>query len=1034
MSLSEFSIRRPIFTIMLTLVIVVLGFISLSRLPIDLMPDITFPTLNVSTSYPNTAPEEMEQIITRPLEEALSSVPGVEEIFSSSSQGSSTVRVMFAWGTNLDEAANEVRERIDRIIGRLPDGVSRPTLRKFDPAQMPILMVGILADLDPIQLRKIVDEQIAYRIERVPGVASVDVWGALEREIQVNLYPDKVKALGLPLDLIINKIRQENIDIPAGTIEKGNYEIVIRIPGVYTRIDEIRETIVAVRDGATIRLKDIASVEDTHRRITRVARINGIPGVRMMVYKQSGKNTVNIAEGVLKEIERLRQDYPQIQFITIRDSSKFIKRAISNVASAATYGGILAIGVLLFFLTSVRSTLVIALSIPISIIATFALIYFGGFTLNVMTLGGLALGVGMMVDNSIVVLENIFRLKETGTPTYQASVNGAKEVTSAIIASTLTTLIVFLPMVFVRGASGVMFKQLAYVVSFALACSLFVALTIVPMLSHMILKGAKANPSVEGQKSKISSWARNLFRKLEDSYKKLLNYSLDHRALVITSVFGLFLISIFLIRFIGREYLPQTDEGEVSITVEMEVGTRLSVMDEKLKMVADLIKQYVPELDSLEEGAGSGGWRGGANQGSITLRLKPKSQRSRSSQEIGADLSRKLSQIPGAIIRTRASGGQMMFGMRGGGGQERLQVEIRGYDMVVAQALAQQVKRVVENTRGVTDVRISRQEGSREQHLLIDRQKAADSKLSVNQIAGFIQTVLMGNQASQFREGGREYRILVKVKDSETLDVNNLLDMTVTNPEGQQISLRNLVQVESRRGPTQIERRDRERVITVSAGIADRDMGSVIDDVREGLKAIPIPRDFTINFTGDYEEQQKAFRELLISIMLAIFLIYMVMAMLYESLRDPLIVMFSIPLAVIGVVVILILTGTTFNVQTYIGCIMLGGIVVNNAILLVDYTNLLRRRDKMPLREAIVEAGRRRLRPILMTALTTIIAMVPLALGLREGSEVQTPLARTVIGGLTTSTLITLIIIPLVYSLFEGGLRPPWRKKMAVVK
>lgn len=1034
MSLSEFSIRRPIFTIMLTLVIVVLGFISLSRLPIDLMPDITFPTLNVSTSYPNTAPEEIEQIITRPLEEALSSVPGVEEIFSFSSQGSSTVRVMFAWGTNLDEAANEVRERIDRVIGRLPDEVSRPTLRKFDPAQMPILMVGILADIDPIQLRKIVDEQIAYRIERVPGVASVDVWGALEREIQVNLYPDKVKALGLPLDVIINKIRQENIDIPAGTIEKGNYEIVVRIPGVYTRIDEIRETIVAIRDGATIRLKDIASVEDTHRRITRVARINGIPGVRMMIYKQSGKNTVNIAEGVLKEIERLRQDYPQIQFITIRDSSKFIKMAISNVASAAIYGGILAIGVLLFFLTSIRSTLVIALSIPISIIATFALIYFGGFTLNVMTLGGLALGVGMMVDNSIVVLENIFRLRETGTPIYQASVNGAREVTSAIIASTLTTIIVFVPMVFVRGASGVMFKQLAYVVSFALACSLFVALTIVPMLSYMILKEAKSNPSVEGQESKISSWARNLFRKLEDSYKKLLNYSLDHRALVITSVFAFFLISVFLIRFIGREYLPQTDEGEVSITVEMEVGTRLSVMDEKLKMVANLIKQYVPELDSLEEGAGSGGWRGGANQGSITLRLKPKSQRSRSSQEIAADLSRKLSQIPGAIIRPRASGGQMMFGMRGGGGQERLQVEIRGYDMVVAQALAQQVKRVVENTRGVTDVRISRQEGSREQHLLIDRQKAADSKLSVNQIAGFIQTVLMGNQASQFREGGREYRILVKVKDSETLDVNNLLDMTVTNPEGQQISLRNLVRVESGRGPTQIERRDRERVITVSAGIADRDMGSVIDDVRKGLKAIPIPRDFTISFTGDYEEQQKAFRELLISIMLAIFFIYMVMAMLYESLRDPLIVMFSFPLAVIGVVVILILTGTTFNVQTYIGCIMLAGIVVNNAILLVDYTNLLRRRDKMPLREAIVEAGRRRLRPILMTALTTIIAMVPLALGLREGSEVQTPLARTVIGGLTTSTLITLIIIPVVYSFFEGGLRPPWRKKTAVVK
>ncbi len=1030
MTIAEFSIKRPIFTIMITLVIVVLGLISLSRLPIDLMPDITYPTLNISASYPNTAPEEMEQIIARPIEEAMSAVPGVEEVFSSSSQGSCTVRVMFAWGTNLDEAANEVRERLDRIIGRLPPEVSRPTLRKFDPAQMPILMLGILADLDPIQLRKIVDEQIAYRVERVPGVASVDVWGALQREIQINLYPDKVKALGLPLDVIISKIRQENVDIPAGTIEKGNYEIVVRIPGNFTSIDQIRDTVVAIRDGAVIRLRDIASVEDTHQRVTRVARINGVPGIRMMVYKQSGKNTVRIAEGVLKEIERLREDYPQLQFITIRDSSKFIRNAISNVASSAMYGGLLAIFILLFFLTSVRSTLVIALSIPISIIATFSLIYFGGFTLNVMTLGGLALGVGMMVDSSIVVLENIYRLKETGLPTYDAAVNGAKEVTAAIIASTLTTVIVFLPLVFVRGASGIMFKQLAYVVSFALACSLFVALTIVPMLSHMILRGAKTAPSGQTQGyGKIALWAKKTFKKIEDSYKKLLNYSLDHRWQVLALAAGLLVVSVFLIRFIGREYLPQTDEGEVSVTVEMEMGTRLSVMDEKLRMVAELVKQYVPELESLEEGAGSGGWRGGANQGSITLRLKPKSQRTRSSIEIAADLSQKLSQIPGAIIRARASGGQMMFGMRGGGGQERLQIEIRGYDMKVAQALAQQVRRVVENTPGITDVRISREEGSPEQQLLIDRQKAADMKLSLNQIAGFIQTVLMGNQASQFREGGREYRILVKVKDSERLDINDLLDMTITNAEGRQISLRNIVSVQSQRGPTRIERRDRERVITVSAGVANRDLGSVIDDVRQALRTVPIPRDFAISFTGDYEEQQKAFRELLVSILLAVFLVYMIMAMLYESLRDPLIVMFSIPFAVIGVVFMLILTGTTFNVETYIGCIMLGGIVVNNAILLVDYTNLLRRRDKMPLREAITEAGRRRLRPILMTALTTIMAMIPLALGLKEGSEVQSPLARTVIGGLTTSTLITLIVIPVIYSLFEGGVRLPWKKK-----
>ncbi|MDI6846051.1 MAG: efflux RND transporter permease subunit [Candidatus Saccharicenans sp.] len=1018
MSLSEFSIKRPIFVTMLTLVVIVLGFISLSRLPIDLMPDITYPTLNVSTSYGNTAPEEMEQIITRPIEEALSSVPGVEEIYSVSSQGSSTVRVMFSWGTNLEEAANEIRERLDRIIGRFPEEVQRPTLRKFDPAQMPVLMLGVLTELDPIQARKIIDEQMLYRLERATGVASVDVWGGREREIQINLLPEKIKALGLPLDTIINRLRQENIDIPAGTIEKGHYEITIRIPGVYTNIDQIRETIVAVRDGAAIRMKDIASVEDTFRRVTRIARINDLEGIRLAVYKQSGTNTVKVVDGVLKEIKRLQEDYPQFKFITLRDSARYIRNAINNVGNAALYGGMLAIFVLLFFLVNIRSTLVIALSIPISIIATFTLIYFNGFTLNVMSLGGLALGIGMMVDSSIVVLENIFRLREEdGQPLFQAAVNGAREVTAAIIASTVTTLIVFMPMLFVRGASGIMFKQLAYVVAFSLACSLIVALTLVPMLSSKILREdeiGKHNPG-----SSLALQAKKFFSRIENSYKNILEYSLHHRPriLIITGV--VLIISIFLLRYVGREYMPQTDEGEVSITVEMEVGTRLSVMDQKLREVVNLAKMYVPEIESIEERAGSGGWRGGANQGNITLKLVPKSKRTRSSLEIAADLSRKLSNVPGALIRVRASGGQMMFGMRGGGGTERLQIEVRGYDMKVAQTLAQQVRDVVKNIRGVTDVRISRIEGTPERHLVVDRQKASDMRLSVNQIGNFIQTVLSGSQAGYFREGGRQYRILVRIKDSERLDVNDLLDLTITNALGEPISLRNVVEVKEERGPQQIERRDRERVITVSGEIAGRDLGSVIRDARQALKSIPVPRDFAINFTGDYEEQQKANRELMMAIILALLLVYMVMAMLYESLRDPLIVMFSVPLAIIGVVLMLILTNTTLNVQSYIGLIMLGGIVVNNAILLVDYTNLLRRRDGLELMEAIKEAGRRRLRPILMTALTTIIAMVPMAIGLGEGSEVQSPLARTVIGGLISSTFITLVVIPVVYSIFE---------------
>lgn len=1019
MKLSDFSIQRPVFTVMLTLVIIAVGLVALTRLPIDLMPEITYPTLNISTSYQNTGPEEMEQLITRPIEEAMSAVPGVEEVFSTSSEGSSTVRVVFTWGTNLDAAADDIRERLDRVIPRLPLEAGRPMLRKFDPAQMPILSIGILSNLDPVQTRRIIDEQISYRIERVPGVAAADVYGGQQREIQINLYPDRIKALGLPIDLVINKIRQENIDTPAGVIERGNYEVLVRIPGVYTSLDEIRESVVAIRDGVPILLKEIASIDDTHQRITRVSRINEIPGTRISINKQSGKNTVAVADAVLAEIEKIKLEFPQFQFIPTSNSSEYIKNAISNVSSAALWGGILAIVVLFVFLTSFRSTLVIATAIPISIIATFALIYFGRFTLNIMTLGGLALGIGMLVDNAIVVLENIYRLQEKGMERFKAASLGTQEVSAAILASTLTTLAVFLPMIFIRGMAGIMFKQLAYVVSFSLICSLFVALTLVPMLSSRILKPTSLDkPKTKNVTKRVVTGIRRFFIRLEDNYKKLLHYALDHRAAVLGIAAALLAGSILLIQLVGNEFMPATDEGQVRVTVEMEVGTKLGLMDEKVSMISGLIREAVPELESLEESFGGGGWRSGANSGNITLKLK--SDRLKSSEQIANELRGVLMNIPGVIIRTRAGGGQFFMRGMGGGGQERIQIEIRGYDIETGAALAEQVRAAVNKVDGITDVRLSRESGNPEELFHIDRQAVADMNLSVNQIGRTIQTVLSGSQASMFREGGYEYRILVKVKDSENLSIEDILDMTITNSLGEQISLRNVIDVRARRGPVRIERRDKERVLNITADYADRDMGAVMADIREGLQTIPIPRDFTINFTGDYEEQRKAFRELLTSIILAILLVYMIMAMLYESVKDPFIVMFSVPMAVIGVVLMLFITNTTFNIQSYIGCIMLGGIVVNNAILLVDYTNLLRRRDKMPIREAIEEAGRRRLRPILMTAMTTIMAMIPLAMGLKEGSEAQAPMARAVIGGLISSTLITLVIVPVVYSLFEG--------------
>jgi len=1021
LKLSQFSVNHPIFTIMIMLIVIILGGVAFSRLPIDLLPDITYPTLSIFTTYENASPEEVEELITRPIEGAMAAVPGVEEVTSVSTEGSSQVRIMFGWGTDLDAATDDVRDRLDRILPIFPEDVERPRLFKFDAASFPILILGASSDLDPIQTRRLIDDQIKYRIERVPGVASLGIWGGQEREIHVNLQTDKIKALGLPLDLILSKIRSENVDVPAGTIERGNFEVLIRTPGVYTSLDEIRDTVIAIRDGVPIQVKEIATVEDHWQKIRRIVRVNGKPGIRLGVSKQSGRNTVEVARAVLKEIDRIHQDFPQITLTPIIDSSKYIQNSIANVGRAALYGGLLAILVLLFFLRNLRSTSVIATAIPISIIGTFALIYFGGFTLNIITLGGLALGIGMLVDNAIVVLENIYRLQESGRSPMSAAVEGTGEVTNAIIASTLTTLAVFLPIVFLKGMAGIMFKQLSYVVGFALLCSLLVALTLVPMLSSRILRRTNIeNSSSQSLSRKLFIKTGHFFVAMEENYKKLLRYALNHRVAVIGITTVILLGSLALFRLVGSEFMPASDEGEVRVSGEMEVGTRLGLVDEKFRTMADIVKKEVTEIESMVESIGGSSWRpSGTHVGEIRVALVPQAERSRSSEDIASALRQKLYGIPGVITRIRAGQGFFLLRMGMGGG-DYIQVEIRGYDLETADTLAKQVESLMEQVDGITDVRISRETGTPEELIVIDRQKAADMKLTVSQIANTLQTFLTGTRASNYREAGDEFWIRVQIKDAEKLSLEEILDLTLTNSAGQPVMLRNVVNVRPRKGPVRIERKDQERVVTVSANFTGRDMGSVIQDIRESLRTLPVPQDFTIVFAGDYEEQQKAFRELLFGIILALVLVYMVMASLYESLRDPFIVMFSIPLAAIGVIIMLFLTNTTFNVQSYIGCIMLGGIVVNNAILLVDYTNLLRRRDGMSVMDAIQEAGRRRLRPILMTATTTIIALIPLALGINEGGEAQAPMARAVIGGLLSSTLITLVIIPVVYSIVEG--------------
>ena len=998
---------------MVTLIVVILGSVSLSRLRIDMLPNIELPTLTIMTGYEGASPVVMERLVTQIIEEIVGTVPGVEDISSQSSEGRSRVRVSFVWGTDIDTGAIDVQGKLEDEINELPDDVVRPRIRKFDIASFPVVILGISSKLDPVEMTQIVEDQVRNRFARIPGVAQVDLWGGYNREVRVELDPDRIKSLGLPLDRVISAIRDANLDLPAGQIEQGRYEVTLRAPAEFADLDQLRSTVVFEKEGAAVVLGQVAEVRDTYEKITRVIRVNGERGLYVAIRKEADANTVEVSQRVLEEIAASNEAIPGITIVPVINQGNFIERSIENVSRSVLYGGALAILVLLLFLRSVRSTMVIALSIPISIIATFALIYFGGFTLNLMTLGGLALGVGMMVDNSVVVLENIFRRRdEEGEEPAAAAVEGAGEVASAIVASTITTLVIFLPLVFVRGVTGLLFTELAYVIIFSLACSLAVSLTLVPMLASRFLAATEA--AGEGKKANpLARLAEAFFDGLNTAYRDLLRGVLDHRLLTVAGAALILGGSLLLYPLIGTEFLPPSDEGEVRVTGEMEVGTRLELVDQQTRVMEAIVIPAVPETVATVSRIGGRD----AARGELRLSLTPASQRERSNVEIAGDLRERLAgKVEGMKVRTRAPQGQFLLERLLGGG-EGLTVEVRGYEFSVLDALAARAAEAVTGVEGITDVDTSREAGMPQEEISVDRAKVADLGLSVRDVTEALETAVAGSRAGEFRAAGDSYPIRVQLKDAEKLSLGEILDLTLTTASGGQVALRNLVTTESGRGPTVIERKDQQRLATVEANVEGRDMGSVAAEVQGLLEEIPRPAGYELRVAGTFEEQQKAFRELILSLVLALLLVYMVLACQYESLRDPLVVMVSVPLGAVGVLVILFLTRTTLNVQSYIGCIMLGGIVVNNAILLVDQAGRLS--EKMGIREAVAEAGRRRLRPILMTTLTTIIALLPLAFGIGEGADAQAPLARAVVGGLAGSTLITLVLIPVVYSLFH---------------
>jgi HAE1 family hydrophobic/amphiphilic exporter-1 len=1040
MSIPRLAIHRPVTMFMICFVVILLGAISLGRLPVDLMPESEFPSITVRVSYAGVGPLEMEELVTRPVEQAVSAIAGLEQVNSTSSEGNSNVRLQFAWGTDLSEAADEVRTRIDRIRARLPEDADAPTVFKFDSNAMPIMGIGVEGDYDAVTLRELAQNELSPRLERAEGVASVTIDGGLRRQIRVDLSKERVTAMNLPVDRIVSAIRAENQNIPLGEVVDADRRFLLRSPGQYKDLADIQNLVVFTRGGVPVYLKDIANVYDGTEDRRNVTRINGKAGVRMRLQKQSGKNTVLVAEAAKKEMERINQEVPGVRLSVLDDQSRFIERAINSVKEHAMIGCVLVIVIIFLFLRNIRSTLIICTSIPISVIGTFALLYFGGYTLNTMTFGGLALGIGMIVDAAIVVLENTYRHLEMGKDRMTAAIDGSEEVWSAILASTLTHIAVFVPMLFLTGVSSIMFGQLAAVVSFSLAMSLFVAVTIVPVLCSRFLNKPDHGEGRKGVVGAIYRFSERSLNRVDATYARFLHLSLAHRPTVFATGLALFVVAMFLLQRVGFELQPTADEGEVTVDAELAVGTRVEKTEEVLILLEQRIRELVPEavmlITSANGGGGMGGpGGGGGNRGNINVRLVPKDERTRTSDQIAIALRRDLSGLPGVIVRARPSGGQQMRGMPGGGGggggqDGRFAVEIRGHDLEESKRVAQDVKTLLDSTPGIADSRVGREEGRPEIAVRVDRDKAALFGMTTTSVANTIRTNLAGTQAAMFREGGNEYPIVVRLREEDRDELASVGDVLINTPQGQVLPARSVMATFREQGPVQIERKNQERIQRVNAEV-ETTLSEAVDAVRGRLGELTLPREFSVGFGNEVEEQARSFRELQLVLILAIVLVYTVMASQYESLRDPFIIMFSIPLAAIGVVGALLLTNTPFSMQAYIGVIMLAGIVVSNAILLVDYANTLRHRDGFGVREAIETAGRHRLRPILMTAGCTMLGLVPMSLGIGEGSELQVPLARVVIGGLLTSTAITLVFVPALYTVFEEGWRGIFKKGAA---
>ena len=1018
MNLPELSVRRPVTVTMIILIIMVLGVVSFTRLGLDFFPDLEFPEVLVLTTYEGASPEEMETLITRPLEESVATVSGVTKVKSISREGVSVIQAELNWGSNLDLVAQDIRNMMDITYDRLPDQVDRPLVMKTDFDLMPILYCGVLSttDRDPRNLRKLIEDRVEKQLETLPGVAAVTLAGGLEREILVEVDRQRLEAHTLSLDDIMRVIRSQNRYIPGGHITQGTQEYVLRTIGKYSRPDQIADTIITVEDGRPVYIRDVATVRDAFKEVRSINRTNKRDSLIFWITKESGANTVRVNDRVKALLDRLEPTLPpDIRIVPVWDTSKIIRDSVRQLGTTVRWGGLICMVVLFAFLMSVRTTLTLAVAIPFALISTFIGIYFAGYTLNLITLSGLALGVGMIVDNSVVVLENIFRRLQGGEDRMTAARKGATEVLTAITASTLTSVIVFVPFLFATGLAGEMTKPMGLTVTFALFASLLVAVTIVPMLASRFLRAGTTKRQ------------QPMLQFLSRVYRPVISFSLRHRLLMVVVMLTSFALSIGITATgLRKEYMPKLDEIYTTCVMKMAPGSSLKETYKYVSQVEDAIMAQ-PEFrsmisltglsDSSKFDIASGAGPAGVNESEIFFEIVPKGERDRTSVEFLNDVIASLPKLAQGSCYFMQTSDYIA-----GGGQRPIEVNLFGDDLARLKELSDQLAAQLRASEGIVEIDTSLRMGKPELKIRVDREKAATLGITAGQVADTVDSSFLGRKVSRYREAGDEYDIRVRFSERDRRTLNDVGQVTIPSSLGFQVNLSDIAQVVPGKGPIEILREHQERKATVSANYnpAQTDLGAARALILQYFTRNPLPEGYHYRFGGAIEDMEAMGGTMIISLLLIVLLVYMVMAAQFESLVQPLSIMAAVPLSFIGVALGLLLTGQSLSVMSFIGIIMLVGIVVNNAIVYIDYTNQLRRAgmDKHP---AIIEAGLTRLRPILMTTLTTCLAIVPMAVSRGEGAELFKPIAITIFCGLITSTFLTLVVVPSLYSLVDSG-------------